>query len=105
MFTFGGFGTLGVVHSDQPLADFTSSSVEGVGAGHTHAWSAAVDSLVAAQVGAQITPQFSAVLQVMSEQNADSSFTPHVEWAYVKYQFTPDFSARGAHRPRCVSAH
>jgi hypothetical protein len=94
MFTFGAFGTLGVVHSDQPLADFTSASVEGVGAGHTHAWSAAVDSLVAAQVGAQITPQFSAVLQVMSEQNADSSFTPHVEWAYVKYQFTPDFSAR-----------
>jgi hypothetical protein len=94
MFTFGAFGTLAVVHSDQPLADFTSSPVEGKGAGHTHAWSAAVDSLVAAQVGAQITPQLSAVLQVMSKQNADASFSPHVEWAYVKYQFTPDFSAR-----------
>jgi hypothetical protein len=94
MFTFGAFGTVGVVHSDQPLADFTSSSVEGAGAGHTHAWSAAVDSLVAAQVGAQITRQFSAVVQVMSEQNADSSFSPHFEWAYIKYQFTPDFSVR-----------
>jgi len=94
MFTFGAFGTLGVVHSDQRLADFTSSAVEGVGAGHTHAWSAAVDSLAAAQVGARITPQFSAVLQVLSEQNADASFSPHVEWAYLKYQATPDFSVR-----------
>jgi len=94
IFTFGGFGTLGVVHSDQPLADFTSSAVEGVGAGHTHAWSAAVDSLAAAQVGARITPQFSAVLQVLSEQNADSSFSPHVEWAFITYQVTPDFSLR-----------
>jgi hypothetical protein len=94
MFTFGAFGTLGVVHSDQPLADFTSSSVEGAGAGHTHVWSAAVDSLLAAQVSAQIRPQLSAVLQVMSEQNADSSFSPHVEWAYVKYQINPDFSVR-----------
>jgi hypothetical protein len=94
MFTFGGFGTLGVVHSDQPLADFTSSTAEGQGAGHTRTWSAAVDSLLAAQVGAQLTPQLSAVLQVISEQNADTSFSPHVEWAYVKYQFTPDFSVR-----------
>ena len=46
MFTFGGFGTLGVVHSDQPLADFTASPFEGVGAGHTRAWSPAVDSLI-----------------------------------------------------------
>jgi hypothetical protein len=94
MFTFGGFGTLGVVHSDQPLADFVSSSVEPQGAGHTRNWSAAVDSLLAVQGRAQFTPRLSAVLQVISEQNADSSFSPHVEWAYVKYQFTPDFAVR-----------
>jgi hypothetical protein len=94
MLTFGGFGTLGVVHSDQPLADFTSSRIEGQGAGHSRAWSPAVDSLFGMQVGAQITPQLSAVLQIMSEQNANASFTPQVEWAYIKYQFTPDFSVR-----------
>jgi hypothetical protein len=94
MFTFGGFGTFGVAHSDQPLADFTSSSAEAQGAGHTRTWSAAVDSLLAAQVGARITPQLSAVLQVVSEQNADSSFSPHVESAYIKYQLTADFSVR-----------
>jgi hypothetical protein len=94
MFTFGGFGTFGVVHSDQPLADFTSSSAEAQGAGYTRTWSAAVDSLLAAQVSARINPQLSAVLQVIAEQNADSSFSPHVEWAYVQYQFTPDCSVR-----------
>jgi hypothetical protein len=94
MFTFGAFGTLGVVHSDQPLADFTSSRVEGSGAGYTRTWSAAVDSLVGAQVDARLTRQLSAVLQVISEQNADSGFTPHIEWAYLKYQCTPDFSIR-----------
>jgi hypothetical protein len=94
MFTFGGFGTLGVVHSDQPLADFISSPSEAQGAGHTRAWSAATDSLLAAQAGAQLTPRLSAVLQIISQQNADTSFSPHVEWAYLKYQFTPDFSVR-----------
>ena len=94
MFTVRGFGTLGVVHSDQGLADFTSSRVESVGAGYTDAWSAAVDSLLGAQVDARFTPQFSAVLQVIAEQNANSGFAPHVEWAFLKYQFTPDFSVR-----------
>jgi hypothetical protein len=94
MFSFGGFGTLGLVHSDQRLADFTSSTVEGAGAGRTRAWSPAVDSLFAVQVTANFTPKLSGVLQVVSEQNADSSFTPHVEWANLKYQFTPDCSVR-----------
>ncbi len=94
MFTFGGFGTLAVVHSDQPLADFISSPSEAQGAGHTRAFSAATDSLLAAQAGAQLTPRLSAVLQVISQQNADTSFSPHVEWAYLKYQFTPDLSVR-----------
>jgi hypothetical protein len=94
MFTIRGFGTLGVVHSDQRLADFTSSRVESVGAGYTDPWSAAVDSLFGAQVDARFTPEFSAVLQVISEQNANSGFAPHVEWAFLKYQFTPDFSVR-----------
>jgi hypothetical protein len=94
MFTFGAFGTLGVVHSDQPLADFTATRVESVGAGHTDPWSASVDSLVGAQGNAQITPQFSAVLQVISEQNSNSSFSPRIEWAFLKYQVTPDFFVR-----------
>src|SRR5580698_1612797 len=94
MFSIGGFGTFGVVHSDQDKADYTSAPEESVGAGHTHRWSAAVDSLFGAQVAANLTPKISAVLQVISQQNYDDTFRPHVEWANLKYQITPDFSMR-----------
>jgi len=94
MFSFSGFGTLGVVHSSEDKADFTSSVFKPNGAGYSRSWSADVDSLIGAQVTANLTPQFSAVLQVISEQNYDNSYQPHVEWANIKYQFTPDFSIR-----------
>jgi opacity protein-like surface antigen len=94
MFSFGGFGTLGVVHSSEHQADFTASIFKPSGAGYTRSWSASVDSLIAAQVTANFTPRLSAVLQVISEQNYDNTYKPHVEWANIKYQFTPDFSIR-----------
>jgi hypothetical protein len=94
IFSFGGFGTLGAVHSSEDNAEFSGTTYKPTGAGYDHSWSAAVDSLIAAQVTANFTPKLSAVLQVISEQNYDASFTPHVEWANVKYQFTPDFSIR-----------
>jgi hypothetical protein len=94
MFSFSGFGTLGVVHSSENKADFTSSIFKPQGAGYSHRWSADVDSLIAGQVTANLTPRLSAVLQVISEQNSDNSYRPHVEWANIKYQFTPDFSVR-----------
>jgi hypothetical protein len=93
-FQFGGFGTLGLVHSSEDKADFTSNQSKPNGAGYSREWSEDVDSLIAAQVTAQLTPQLSAVLQVISEQNYDNTYRPHVEWANLKYQATPDFSVR-----------
>jgi hypothetical protein len=94
MFSFSGFGTLGVVHSSESQADFTSSILKPNGAGYSHAWSADVDSLLGGQVTANFSPQFSAVLQVIAEQNYDNTYRPHVEWANIKYQLTPDFFVR-----------
>ena len=94
MFSLDGFGTLGVVHSSEDNAEFTGSGLTPTGAGYGHSWSAAVDSLIAAQVTANVTSKLSAVLQVVSEQNYDDTYTPHLEWANVKYQFTPDFDVR-----------
>ena len=56
MFSLSGFGTLGVVHSSADRADFTASIFKPYGAGHTRAWSADVDSLIAAQATARFTP-------------------------------------------------
>lgn len=95
MFSFSGFGTLGLAHSSEDQADFISSGLRPNGAGYTRDWSADVDSVIAAQVIANFTPKLSAVVQVMSEQNYDDTYRPHVEWANIKYQFTPDFSIRG----------
>jgi hypothetical protein len=94
MFSFSGFGTLGVVHSSEDRADFAGASFKPTGAGFTRAWSPDVDSLLALQAIANLTPRFSAVLQVESELNYAGSYRPHVEWANLKYQATPDFSIR-----------
>lgn len=93
-FAFNGFGTLGVVHSSEDQADFTSGFFKPEGAGHSQTWSAASDSLLAVQANADLTSRLSGVLQIISEQNYDNSYRPHVEWANIKYQFTPDFSVR-----------
>lgn len=94
MFSFSGFGTLGLVHSSENKADFVSSGITPNGAGFTRDWSADVDSRIGAQITARFTPQISAILQVISEQNYDNTYRPHVEWANIKYQFTPDLSIR-----------
>jgi len=94
MFSFSAFGTLGEVHSSQDKADFTESVFQPNGAGHSRSWSPEVDSLIGGQISARITPELSAVIQVIAEQNYDGTYTPHVEWANIKYQFMPDLSVR-----------
>jgi len=89
-----GFGTLGAVHSSERHADYSSSALKADGAGRSHAWSADVDSKLGAQVDWQMSPRWSAVLQVVSEQRLDYSYRPRVEWANVKYQATPELALR-----------
>jgi len=94
IFSFSGFGTVGEVHSSQDSADFANSDLQPNGAGYTRSWSPEVDSLIGGQVSARITPELSAVVQIIAQQNNDGTYTPHVEWANIKYQFTPDLSVR-----------
>jgi hypothetical protein len=94
MFSFSGFGTLGVVHSSEDRADFTSSSLKPNGTGYTHPWSTDVDSRIAGQVTAHFTSQLSAMVQVISEQLYDNTYRPQFEWANLKYKPTPELSIR-----------
>ena len=94
-YTVSGFGTVGLAHSSERQADFTNSPfLKKTGAGFSDDWSAHVDSVLGVQVAANINPQVSAVLQVISQQRYDGTYTPEVEWANVKYQFNPDFNVR-----------
>ena len=46
------------------------------------------------QATANFAPNFSGVVQVITQQRFDDSYVPTIEWANLKYQFTPDLSAR-----------
>ncbi|HLZ97317.1 MAG TPA: hypothetical protein VKP66_05170 [Steroidobacteraceae bacterium] len=94
LLSFSGFGTLGAVHSNDDKADFTANLLQPNGAGHTHSWSTGVDSRLGAQATVHLAPQLSAMLQVISEQRSDDSYQPHVEWANITYQPTPELSVR-----------
>ena len=92
--TFGGFGSLGMVHSNEDKADFTSSVLKATGAGYSNRWSGDVDSRLGAQLGVTLNKQWSGVLQVISEQRLDNTYTPIVEWFNIKYQATPELALR-----------
>ena len=90
VFKFGGFGTLGVSHSSQGLGDYLLDSTIPQGPGRSSNWSFGNDSRIGVQVSADFTPQVSAVLQAISEYQSDNTYSPAIEWANVKYAFTPD---------------
>lgn len=94
MFSFSGYGTVGVAHSSNGEADYLVDEFKPNGPGHAHSWSPDVDTRLGLQASAQFTPQISAVVQVITQQRYDNSYRPEVEWANVKYQATPDFSVR-----------
>jgi predicted porin len=93
-FTLSGFGTLGMVHSSEERADFVAGVFAPKGAGHTRRWSPEVDSRLGVQLVGAVTSRLSATVQMISEQNHDGSYEPRVEWANIKYQFTPKLSLR-----------
>lgn len=92
--SIGGFGTLGVVHSNSKQADFTANALNPGDAGASRAWSAAVDSRLGVQMALNVDSKWSAVLQLVSERTLRDGYAPVVEWANVKYQATPDLSVR-----------
>lgn len=94
MFSVNGFGTVGTVHSSEDEADYIGTLFQPNGAGHTNSWSMGVDSKVGLQVRANLSDKLSALVQVVSQHQYDNSWRPMVEWANIKYQFTPQFSMR-----------
>ena len=89
-----GFGTVGLVHSSASHADFTSSVLKKNGAGASGRWSPDVDTRLGLQLDLALSKRWSAVLQVVSEQDLDNSYRPRVEWANIKYQVTPELALR-----------
>ena len=93
MFSFSGFGTVGVVHSSEDQADF-ATDFQPDGAGYSDSWSANPDSRLGFQVDARFSEKFSAVVQVMSQYDHEGSYEPDLTLAHVRYAFTPALSLR-----------
>ena len=94
IFALRGFGTLGIVHSSEKNADFTSGFFEPNGAGYTRSWAPGVDTKLGVQADARFSDKLTAVLQLVSQHQYNNTYEPRVEWANLKYQFTPDFDIR-----------
>jgi hypothetical protein len=93
--SFSGYGTVGVVRSDENRADYIVDAFKPNGPGRSHGWSGDVDSRLGGQVTATFSPRVSAVIQVIAQQRYDDTYRPTVEWANLKLQITPELSIRG----------
>ena len=89
-YTFGGFGSLGINHSSMGSGDYVLDSTIPEGSSLTKNWSTTNDTRIAGHMNAMFTPKVSAVLQIVAEYNAENNYNPEIEWANVKYAFSPD---------------
>lgn len=86
IFSVRGYGTVGLAHSNYKNADFRTDATVPNGAGRSHQWSASQMSRLGLQVDANVSDQWSASVQGVSEQNYKNSYAPTIVSAYVKYQ-------------------
>ncbi|MBM0107837.1 porin [Steroidobacter sp. S1-65] len=94
IFTVNGFGTLGAVYSSEDNATYSGPGFNPRGAGGDDRISTDVDSRLGIQVLGKFSSKLTATLQIISEQDYQGKYAPHVEWANIKYEITPDFSVR-----------
>jgi hypothetical protein len=92
--TFGVYGSLGVNHSSMGSGDYVLDSGIPTGSSLSEDWATGNDSRIAGHMAAQYTPKVSVVLQVDSEYHSGNTYEPEVEFANVKYAFTPDVFIR-----------
>ena len=98
-----GYGTLGVVHSDEDQADYVAiADVQPKGAGYSSSWSMNVDSKQALQVDVKFSERLSATVQLLSEGVSNNSwdgdrnedFVPSLEWANLSYKVSDELTVR-----------
>ena len=88
------FGTLGLAHSSDDRADFVFDNLQPKGTGFNRRWNPDLDSRLGLQLNADLLPGLEAVVQVVSEQRPDNSYTPFLNWANLRYEILPDLRIR-----------
>ncbi|ART63920.1 porin [Kushneria marisflavi] len=90
--TISGFGTAGLIHSDQGKADFVRDTGQPKGA--EQGLSARTDTRLGLQASLFLTSELDAVVQGMSQYRSSGDFSPELMLAFVRYAPTPDFQMR-----------
>lgn len=86
------FGTLGATYSSDDKVKFTRDLFQTRGA--KGKWSAEPDSVLGAQLSFRPSPEWKAVLQLVSRHDSTRDYDPRVTWAFIKYEPDPAFSLR-----------
>ena len=99
--TIKGFGTAGLVYSDNNQADFIDNNyLNPRGAGRTEDVSVVNDTKLGLQMDWQATEHLSFTAQAVSKQDPNNSWIPELQWAFAKYKILPNFDIRaGRIRP------
>ena len=87
-----GFGTLGMTRTNEDSAQFVRDLTQPNGADTR--WTGTVDSVLGLQVNLLFSPSTEGVAQVVSRYHANSSYRPELSWAFLRHDFSPDFSLR-----------
>ncbi|ARS51789.1 porin [Kushneria konosiri] len=90
--TLSGFGTLGLIHSDQDKADFVRDVGQPKGA--EQGWSARTDTRLGLQANVRLTDELDTVVQGMSQYHSSGDFSPELMLAFVRYAPGPSFQLR-----------
>lgn len=87
-----GFGTLGVAHGgDEGFGFRRDISRE---AQPSDSWSFKTDSLLGAQLDAQLTPNLDATVQLVARDRPKNGPEESLEWAFLRYQLNPSWTVR-----------
>jgi hypothetical protein len=90
-FSYNGFSTASYSQTDTDEAQVGYlSQPEGIDSGGT----AGFDSKLGLQLTAKFNDMFSATAQGVAYADLTSDWEPHLDWAYVRAQLTPNLSAR-----------
>lgn len=91
-FSFNGFATLGAVRGGSDALGYRQDVAEdGV---FEDDWSLKTDSLLALQFGIRLSDNLDAAMQFVYEDRATNGIKESLKWAYLRYRFSPEFTAR-----------
>ncbi|MEN9657322.1 MAG: hypothetical protein RL571_787 [Pseudomonadota bacterium] len=94
VFSWSGFATLGGVYNSSDQGDFLRDLSQRKGVGYTQRFDLGVDSRLGLQFDLKVNETVSATAQVISLRRYNNTFTPDINWAFVKYSPNESVQAR-----------